>query len=854
MKPTERITSRLPRHSSSVAAMLCALVTIVAVSASPALAEQGRIFEGSFGCEAGATGCTMPDPYPLAPDPWSAAVNDSTGDVYVADALNHRVEEFTGKGEFVLMFGKDVNLTEVITGGGEAKEDVCTAESLDVCQDGTPSSAPGGFESTGGAGASNAMFVAVDNSESPADPSKGDVYVADFEERGGPGNRVSKFDSSGQLVSSWGEGGQLNGSSVKQPPAEIAGPFGAMDGIAVDPFGNLWVANDKGAFEFNQEAGFKIDWGWPSVQSPGPFGVGVDSQDDIYELTLGGVLELDATGGRIGQIVEEASASLSGVAVDSATNDLYVHDSHNREQLQRYEPGCVPLERFPPRCTAAETFTSPHLESIGDGHGLAVNSGEGKTLYVTSSRMGEVQSYSVVTVPSVRTVVPSGVSATSATLQGTVNPSGEPVTECYFEWGETESYGNKAPCEKPGAAELGGSAEVPVHAEIKVQQGKTYHYRLVALNKNDALEPSASEGKDLVFGPPVVGGEWSFEVASSVANVRAEVNPENVDTRVRVEYGTGTEYGEETAVVDVGAGGGVERVPFELQGLAPGTVYHYRFVAENALGEAPGVDDRVLRTQGAGAFRLPDGRGWELVSPRDRHGASIEPLTSSYDAGGEIKAASDGGAVSYVTNIPVEDGIGGFPEFGQVLSARTASGWVSRGLGVPHSETIATGTSVDEGREYRYFSEDFSQAAVQPAGVFESCEDTLGAPRPCLSPEASEQTAFVQNLQSGVFTPLATGCPSAQEEAEGHPCPRAVAEHADVPAGTKFGIALSSSDPCPPINYCGPSFEAATPDFSHVVVASSVRLTEEAGATPGLYEWSAGKLAFVGAGGLGAGW
>ena len=52
--------------------------------------------------------------------------------------------------------------------------------------------------------------------------------------------------------------------------------------------------------------------------------------------------------------------------------------------------------------------------------------------------------------------------------------------------------------------------------------------------------------------------------------------------------------------------------------------------------------------------------------------------------------------------------------------------------------------------------------------------------------------------------------------------------------------------------YCGPFFEDATPDFSHVVVDSPVRLTEGAPAGEGLYEWSAGKLAFVGAGTLGA--
>jgi hypothetical protein len=89
--------------------------------------------------------------------------------------------------------------------------------------------------------------------------------------------------------------------------------------------------------------------------------------------------------------------------------------------------------------------------------------------------------------------------------------------------------------------------------------------------------------------------------------------------------------------------------------------------------------DRVFTTRGEGAFRLPDGREWELVSSRDRHGAFIEPLGSNVDAGGQIQASSDGGGGgTYVTNIPTESGVRGFTEFGQVLSSRTSGGWVSK--------------------------------------------------------------------------------------------------------------------------------------------------------------------------------
>ncbi len=168
---------------------------------------------GSFGCEKGEVGCTIPDPYPLAVEPWSVTVDDASGDVYVADGINHRVQEFNSKGEFVLMFGKAVNLTAVLAAGSETEQNVCTAVSLDTCQPGTASSSPGGFESS----PADVMFVAVDNSSGP---SSGDVYVGDYFEDG-VGNRVSKFGAAGELISGWGEGGELDGASVKSPPPPL---------------------------------------------------------------------------------------------------------------------------------------------------------------------------------------------------------------------------------------------------------------------------------------------------------------------------------------------------------------------------------------------------------------------------------------------------------------------------------------------------------------------------------------------------------------------------------------------------------------------------------------------------------
>ena len=108
-------------------------------------AATGHVFTATFG----AATSTPENPYPLA-NPADVAVDNSSGvsagDIYVTDPANHRVEKFDSSGNFILMFGKDVDQT---TGAN-----VCTAASGDTCQAGTAGSSPGEFTTP--------TFVAVD--------------------------------------------------------------------------------------------------------------------------------------------------------------------------------------------------------------------------------------------------------------------------------------------------------------------------------------------------------------------------------------------------------------------------------------------------------------------------------------------------------------------------------------------------------------------------------------------------------------------------------------------------------------------------------------------------------------------
>ncbi len=149
--------------------------------------------------------------------PHDVAIDESSGDIYVADTGNHRVITFDSTGHFLAAWGWGVS-------DGSAASEVCTSD----CQAGIAGSGPGQF--------STPAFIAVDNSNGP---SAGDVYVADT-----TNNTVQKFDSAGDLVTSWETDGirtyteRVEGVAVESN-GKLVVRTGGGDGIAVDSFGNV---------------------------------------------------------------------------------------------------------------------------------------------------------------------------------------------------------------------------------------------------------------------------------------------------------------------------------------------------------------------------------------------------------------------------------------------------------------------------------------------------------------------------------------------------------------------------------------------------------------------------------------
>jgi hypothetical protein len=792
-------------------AVLCAALALFVCLLAPsaASAKQARLFAGSFG----ATTSTVTDPYPLG-QPWSVAADSSAGpsqgDVYVADGENHRVEKFDSSGHFLFMFGKGVNKGKVEEGGRtEAEQNLCAAG--EECRPGTAGTAPGSF----GAGAQSEpgiMFVAVDGSTGP---SRGDVYVGDFSDA-----TVTKFDESGHLISGWATGGQLDGSSVTMP---FPGPFGQLKGIAVDPSGDLWVYGAEGlrgrVFGFGQDSTFLTDWNLDAAAQSPAFGIAATSEA-VYLREEGGFVVREYTHAGLQVGIARSSPPLSGsagsIATDPSTGDLYA-GVFGSVGIERFDSSCHPQPGFSTSCSPVETFNSGKLHP---GEGLAVDpSSPADTLYDASEAPAQVAAFSLENVPVPVTAEPAAAAPTEATLAGTVDPGGEPLTACFFEWGETTAYGHHAECEPAAAAIGAATAPVEVHAHIAgLVPGQTYHYRLTASNAATDLAEEPQLGQDLVFGPPTLAGSVA-DVTATAATFRSEVDPRGADTSYQVEYGTQPgAYDQATTFTDIGSPSGAQDLSAHVQGLLPGTLYHYRVLARNGFGPTEGPD-LSFTTQPLGtSLLLPDSRAWELVSPPDKHGAALRPI----DEHDVIQAAAAGDAFTYVATAPTESGPQGNSNEAQILSSRTAAGWSSLDLAAPHR--TATGFIISDGQEFRAFSPDLSSSILQPIGAFE----------PALSPEATEQTPFLR-------TDFPPGAPASLCAVS---CLRPLVTAANVAEGVRFG----NEGKCPPAEECGPEFVGASPDLTSVVLTSpSVGLTSTPGDHGGLYLWSAGSLRLLSA-------
>jgi sugar lactone lactonase YvrE len=239
---------------------------------------------------------------------------DPAGNLYIADASNHRIRRVTAAGTVSTYAGS-----------------------------GTP-----GFSGDGGpataAQLNQPVGVAVDRA--------GNLYIADFQNQ-----RIRKVTPGGAISTYAGSGGYaFSGDGGPATSAQLAGPFG----VALDPAGNLYIA-DRGNFRIRKvttggmistyagSGGYAFSGdGGPATaaQLNSPEGVALDPVGNLYiadvgnqlirKVTPGGTISTYAgsgspAGGFSGDGGPATTAQLNqpvGVALDPAGN-LYIADAGN---------------------------------------------------------------------------------------------------------------------------------------------------------------------------------------------------------------------------------------------------------------------------------------------------------------------------------------------------------------------------------------------------------------------------------------------------------------------------------------------------------------------------------------------
>jgi hypothetical protein len=338
--------------------------------------------------------------------------------------------------------------------------------------------------------------------------------------------------------------------------------------------------------------------------------------------------------------------------------------------------------------------------------------------------------------------------------------------------------------------------------------------------------------------PPRILASWVSGVTASSADLRAQVNPEGLATTYRFQYLTAGAYEANLAAGregfigaaasppaggTLGAGTQPQNLLAHLTGLASSTSYRYRILIESTGGTAAGPPRPLETEESAPVFALPDGRGWEMVSPPGKDGGAVQGPGAN-QGGDELQAAAGGGAVTYSSSSSFGAGAAAAQAASQYLAGREPAGWSTQNITAPQSSG-AEPTS-GGGVPYRAFSEDLATALVSGGGECLTSTSGCADPSPPLPGSGGlpgYQDYYLRDQASGAYRALITA---------------ASAPALSLPAEA-FSVSLAG----------------ATPDLGHVVISTCAALVADAVQAPegtgcdaadqNLYEWGEGALELV---------
>jgi hypothetical protein len=292
--------------------------TVATTAASKALAGVAPADQGQFGKVGEGEGQFK--------GPAGDAIVDSSGNVWVVDHGNDRVEEWSATGTWMHTYGKK--------GTGKVQ-----------------------FDSPEG--------IAVNQST-------GNVYIAD---KGN--NRIEELNSKGEYVGTFGEKGS--------EPGYLSSPVA----VAIAPNGNVWVADygNSRVDEFTELGGYLGSFGREGSENgqfKGPTGIAF-SGEDAYVVDSGNdrVQELSMSGQYISRFGSKGTSEGQfetpyGIATEPVSGDLYVADAGNN-RIEEYNPAGTYLVAYGKKGEKEGEFVGPQAVVVNlTGYVYVTDSGNNR--------------------------------------------------------------------------------------------------------------------------------------------------------------------------------------------------------------------------------------------------------------------------------------------------------------------------------------------------------------------------------------------------------------------------------------------------------------------------------------------
>lgn len=374
------------------------------------------------------------------------------------------------------------------------------------------------------------------------------------------------------------------------------------------------------------------------------------------------------------------------------------------DRFQEYTPDGSSIVNSSPACNFEPDyiFDEGTVKFVGPGGGIGILPSTGD-IYGGFKVWGEAGTEAGLTLNPV-----SGITNSGAIISGAIDPNGpgpiahpNPAVTRYaidFRKAGVSSWTRYVSRVPVGS----GNTPVPFSVGLSGLEPKTDYEAKVTAVKPYGFAPQIQTTATFttLAGVPRIEAPFTENITASSIDLRAAINPSGAGTTYHFEYGKSINYGQSTAAVSIGDGGAAVPVQAHIDGLDP-VVYHFRVVASNSEGTSvspdqtfnfyPEICPNSAARQQAGSTRLPDCRAYELVSPARMGTINLLP------DGPRATYASSPPRFAYLGNLGSLPGpwnppaIIDFPD--TYVATRTASGWVSRYIGVQADE-LNSGDSV----------------------------------------------------------------------------------------------------------------------------------------------------------------